>query len=168
MRVAVVLGRFLGYDRVTMDKAGEAYALVATGRLSCCQAVINSYAEELGLERGKALRLAQGFGGGLGRMGNVCGAVTGACMLLGLSQPIMGDNPLPSRENTYTLVGEFYRRFSARHGTVMCRELIDYDLSRPEGLAAARENKVFVTICPNFVKSAVEILETLLVSPEAP
>jgi C_GCAxxG_C_C family probable redox protein len=145
-----------------MDKATEAYNLIATGRLNCAQAVLGSFAPELGLEGGLALRLTQGFGSGMGRSGNTCGAATGAFMVLGLAHKIDPANPRESLEKTYALVQEFSWRFVARHGTLVCRELINYDLSRPESLAAARQNQVFVTVCPNFVKSSVEIVEALL------
>lgn len=71
-----------------MDKVSAAYALMAERRTNCAQAILSTYCEAFGLERNLALRLAQGFGGGMAHMGKTCGAVTGAYMVLGLSQRV--------------------------------------------------------------------------------
>ena len=145
-----------------MDKADDAHELIASGRMNCAQAVLSTCCEQFGLERILALKLAQGFGGGMGRMGGVCGAVTGAYMVLGLAQKLSEDNPRQSLERTYELVREFTQRFKALHGSVICRELIGYDLSTPEGLAEARNKKILTTVCPDFVRDSVKILEAML------
>ena len=67
-----------------------------------------------------------------------------------------------AKEKTYRLVREFVHRFEQRHGTILCRQLINADISTPEGLQAARDKQLFATTCPAFVRSAVEILEDLL------
>jgi C_GCAxxG_C_C family probable redox protein len=145
-----------------MDKAGEARALMAAGRMNCAQAVLTAYCEQFGLERILALKLTQGFGGGMGRMGATCGAVTGAYMVLGLAQKMWDENPRQSLDRTYELVREFNQRFKALHGSVICKELISCDLSTSEGLAEARNKKIFTTVCPNFVRDSVKLLEVLL------
>jgi C_GCAxxG_C_C family probable redox protein len=135
---------------------------MAAGGMNCAQAVFSSLSEDFGLERRVALQIAQGFGGGMGRCGRTCGAVTSAYMALGLSRKNATDNPRESLEKTYALINEFNRRFGERHGSVTCKELIGHDLSTPEGLAKARGDKVFTTKCPYFVWDAVEIAEGLL------
>jgi C_GCAxxG_C_C family probable redox protein len=145
-----------------MDKVSAAYALMAERRTNCAQAILSTYCEGFGLERNLALRLAQGFGAGMGQKANICGAVTGAYMVLGLSQKMFPDNPRESLDATYELVREFDRRFKVLHGSVICRELIGYDLSTPEGLAEAREKKVFTSVCPGLVGDSAKILESML------
>jgi C_GCAxxG_C_C family probable redox protein len=145
-----------------MDRAAEAYAAMAVGRMNCSQAVLSSFCDEFGLESNLALKLAQGFGGGMGRAGKTCGAVTTAYMVLGLSQVKSSENPRENIEKTYALVQEFNRKFEALHGSVTCKELIGYDLGTPEGLAEARDREVFISVCPEFVSDSVKILETLL------
>ena len=147
-----------------MDRVGDAYALMAAHRMNCAQTVLSTYCEEFGLERILALKLAQGFGGGMGRTGKTCGAVTGAYMVLGLAQEMSSDSPRESLEKTYALVREFNRRFEALHGSLTCKELIGYDLSTPEGFAEARDKKVFTSVCPDFVRDSVRTLEMLLQS----
>jgi C_GCAxxG_C_C family probable redox protein len=145
-----------------MDKVSAAYALMAERRTNCAQAILSTFSEQFGLERSLALRLAQGFGAGMGQKGNICGAVTGAYMVLGLSQRISTDSPRESLDATYELVREFDRRFKVLHGSVSCRDLTGYDLSTPDGLAEAREKKVFTTVCPGLVRDSATILETML------
>jgi C_GCAxxG_C_C family probable redox protein len=124
--------------------------------------VLSVFCEELRLDRNLGLRIAMGFGGGMGRTGKTCGAVTGAYMVLGLSQRLNENNPRENIERTYKLVQEFNRKFKALNGSIVCKELIRYDLGSLEGLAEARSKGVFSTICPKFVSGAVEILETML------
>jgi len=78
---------------------------------NCSQAVISVYAEESGLSRNIALKIAQGFGGGLGRMSQTCGAVTGAFMVLGLKYGNDDIHNKEAKERVYRLVREFSRRF---------------------------------------------------------
>jgi C_GCAxxG_C_C family probable redox protein len=147
---------------MSQEKAQEAFANMAASRMNCAQAVLSSFCEEFGLARQLALKLAQGFGGGMARHGRTCGAVTGAYMVLGLSRKNATENPRESLEKTYALISEFNRRFGELHGSVICRELIGHDLSAPEGLAQARESGIFTVKCPEFVSDAVKIVEDLL------
>ena len=66
------------------------------------------------------------------------------------------------KEQAYAMAAEFLRRFEARAGSIHCRDLIQVEMSTPEGLANARERKVFTTLCPGFVAAAVEIAEELI------
>jgi len=147
-----------------MDRAGDAHALMSAGRMNCAQAVLTAYCEQFGLERSLALKLTQGFGGGMGRMGETCGAVAGAYMVLGLAQKMCDDNPRQNMEMTYKLVQEFNQRFKEIYGSVICKELIGYDLSTLEGILEARNKKIFTTVCPDFVSDSVKILEIMIQS----
>jgi len=128
---------------------------------SCSQAVLAAFARDTGLERHVALRVASGFGGGMGRMAQTCGAVSGAVMVLGLQYGPVSAQDCAGKERTYAQVREFVRRFQARHGTVVCRELLGCDISTPEGFQRAREDQLIRTRCPRFVRNAVAILEEL-------
>jgi C_GCAxxG_C_C family probable redox protein len=145
-----------------MDKVEKARSYMAERKSNCAQSSFRVFAEDFGLDEVIALRIAQGFGGGMGHTGNVCGAVTGAYMALGLANPASKDNPRQSVDKTYALVKEFDRQFTALHGTVNCSELLGYDLSKPEKVLEAREKGLFTTMCPGFVADAVKIAEDLL------
>ena len=91
----------------------------------------------------------------MARMGEQCGAVTGAFMVIGLKYGKTKAKDDGARDKTYGLAREFVARFQSRHGSIICKELLGYDLSNPkEGL--------FVTLCPHFVRTAAEILEEIL------
>ncbi len=129
---------------------------------SCSQAILAAFSESLGLEREIALKISQAFGGGMARMGLTCGAVTGALLVIGLKHGRTRPDDEAAKEKTYALALEFISRFKARHGTIVCRDLIGADLSTPEGHDEAQTRGVFETLCPDFVGSAAEILEQIL------
>jgi C_GCAxxG_C_C family probable redox protein len=131
---------------------------------NCSQSALSVFAEEFGLPLDVAMRLAAPFGGGIGRRGEVCGAATGALIALGLryGPTTAGKN---DKERVYAVAAEFLRRFEARAGALNCRDLIQIDMTTPEGLAEARKRKVFSTTCPHLVAAAVEIANELLHQP---
>jgi len=83
-------------------------------------------------------------------------------MVIGLKYGKNKPNDEAAKERTYRLVREFVHRFEQRHGTTLCRELINADISTPEGLQAARDKQLFTTVCHPLVQSAVEIVQELL------
>jgi len=87
------------------------------------------------------LKLASGFGGGMGRLAETCGAVTGAFMAMGLKFGA-ATAEREAREPIYARVRELAARFKACHGSLICRDLLGCDLSTPEGFALAQEKKL--------------------------
>jgi C_GCAxxG_C_C family probable redox protein len=144
-----------------MDRVDLAVSLFQKG-FSCSQALLAAYGDCFGLDREVALRIAAGFGGGMGRMANTCGAVTGAFMLIGLRHGGMTTEDRQAKAKTQGLVREFAKRFSACHESLVCRELLGCDISTPEGRKTAKEKQLTTTICPTLVKSAAQILEEML------
>lgn len=144
-----------------MSRVDRAVSCFKSG-LNCSQAILFTYGEQFGLTREAALKLAAGFGGGMGRLGDTCGAVTGAFMVLGLKHGPAELADQQAKDTAYERVREFAHRFRARNGTTVCRDLIQCDIDTPEGLARAREQGLFTTICPKFVQDAAEILEEML------
>ena len=126
---------------------------------NCSQAVFSAYASRFGFDDEAALKLASPFGGGIARQGYVCGAVTGALMALGLQT---GSASLETKNEAYKIPEEFVKRFEERYGTILCRQLIEYDLSKPDELHAARESGVFKSKCPEIVKEAAELVSEFL------
>lgn len=145
-----------------MDKAKKASGLMAERKSNCAQSVFRVFSEELGLDEDVALSVSQGFGGGMGHTGSVCGAVTGAYLALGLANKTSKDNPRQNIDKTYELMAEFNRQFKALHGSTNCTGLLGFDISQPAEMAKARDQGVFLTKCPNFVGDAVKIVEELL------
>jgi C_GCAxxG_C_C family probable redox protein len=126
---------------------------------NCSQSVFSAYASQLGIDDETALKLASPFGGGVAHQGNICGAVTGALMVIGLAR---GSATVDKKDEAYRMAEEFIKRFQERHGTILCRELIRYEISTPGGLEKAREQNVFNTICPGLVRDAAELVAEFL------
>ncbi len=142
-----------------MSRVETALSRFAEG-YNCCQAVLSAYAGQFGLDNETALKVAAGFGGGMGRMAETCGAVTGAFMVLGLEYG-QASPEREAKEAVYCRIGECARQFRARHGSLLCRELLECDISLPGGAQRARELELFSKACPQFVRGACEILEEM-------
>lgn len=128
---------------------------------NCCQAVFSAYARQFELDDETALRIASGFGGGMGRMAETCGAVTGAMMVLGLRFEATSPER-EAKERIYAKIREFADCFKARNGSLACRDLLGCDISTPAGFQTARERNILSTTCPKLVRDAAEILEEML------
>lgn len=126
--------------------------------LNCAQSVLLSHAEELNLDRTTALRIALGFGGGM-TMGETCGAVTGAYMVLGMKANFKEKSIAEIKTDTKLEVRRFNELFIAKHGSLQCKKLLGVDLSTPEGSAEANAKGLFDSVCTQLVASASEILE---------
>ncbi len=129
---------------------------------SCSQAVLVTFAPQLGLDRDLALKVSGAFGAGMGRMGETCGAVTGAFMVIGLLHGRIRAEDQETKEKAYALVAELADQFRQRHGSLKCRELLGCDLGTPEGQQYAHDHGLSATRCTMFVRDAAEIVERML------
>ena len=144
-----------------MNHADIAATVFSQG-FSCSQAVLAAYAPECGLDRDTALKISAGFGGGMGRMGQTCGAVTGAYMAIGLKHGATSGQDQEAKKTTYRIVREFTEKFKARNGSVNCKELLGCDISTPEGFEEMKRKGLHGTVCTKMVRDACEILDELL------
>ncbi|HEM61841.1 MAG TPA: C_GCAxxG_C_C family protein [Chloroflexi bacterium] len=144
-----------------MDVVERALATFDEG-YNCSQSVFSAFAPELGLDREMALRVATAFGGGMGHRGDTCGAVTGAFMVIGLKYGRVRAEDREIRDRAYQLVNRFVEEFETRHGTVVCRELLGFDLGTPEGERLAEERWPDDMPCRDLVRDAAAILKEIL------
>jgi len=144
-----------------MNRVERAVSCFKEG-FSCSQAILSTYGEQFGLNREMALKVSGAFGGGMGRMGETCGAVTGAFMVIGLKYGKTKVEDEQTKERAYNLVKEFVDKFRSRNGSIVCRELLGCDISTPDGMKIIREKKLITTLCPKFVQDAAEIIEQIL------
>ena len=144
-----------------MTKSDEVLAAFMSG-FTCSSAVFSTFSEEMGLDPGTARKIACGFGAGVSKTGNICGAVSGAVLVIGLKYGKMKKGDDAATGETRALVREFIREFTAHHGSVNCTQLLGYNLSDPAEYEQARESKLFITKCPELVRDAVSILEKIL------
>jgi len=131
---------------------------------SCSQAVLAAYADDYGLDLDMALKISGPFGGGIGSSGDICGALSGAAMVLGLEYRGTEAGPTEAKKQTMSLVRQMLADFREKHGCIDCVDILGIDISNAEGAQEAREKGLFETRCPECVKDASELLETLLPS----
>ena len=131
----------------------------------CAQAVLTAFAGDFGLAESLSLKLATGFGSGMGRMCEVCGALTGAFMVIGLKygkEKSDGTRYGTETETTYRLVADLAGKFQEKNGSIYCRKLIGYNLMDPTERAKVVELGLFKTTCRKCILDAVELLEEML------
>lgn len=130
-------------------------------KFHCSQAVLAAFAPELGITEEQALRLGACFGRGM-RRGEVCGACTGALMVLGLLYGQCDKNDLDSRIRANNVNEAMMNGFAKKSGSYICNELLGCDVRTEEGIKYARENNLFTDFCPKMVANAVDVLEEIL------
>ena len=101
--------------------------------------------QELGIESPVVPRIATAFGGGMGGIGSVCGAVVGAVMAIGLAHG--REEPSQSRDQAYALTQQVYRGFQQEMGSTICRDLTGIDLTTPEGVKEIFSSGVAMRVC---------------------
>ena len=127
---------------------------------NCAQAVVFVSARETSLAPELAVKLATGFGAGMGRQQEVCGAVTGGILALGLRSGRALGEEKAKNEETYGQVRSLMERFSAQHGSCLCRELLDgCDLRTEAGQREFKERGYLRSRCCEYVKSVVTLLD---------
>jgi C_GCAxxG_C_C family probable redox protein len=155
----IMLSKKQDTDRVASNEVEQTVVCFKKG-LNCAQAMLSTYGPQFGLGREDAIRIARAFGSGMG-MGETCGAVTGALMVIGLKHAKLKDSFF-SKDKTEDIAREFVERFKARNKTTECKELLGCDVSLFEGLKTAKKEKHFKRRCPTFVRDAAEIVEEIL------
>ena len=139
------------------DKAKELYEQ----GFYCSQAVLAAFADDLGLTEKQALQVGSCFGGGMCK-GEVCGACTGALMVLGMKYGRYISDDWDSQTKANEIAVRFLDLFSTENGSYICNELLNCDITTPEGKAYVGEHKLFTEFCPKMVSSAAKIAEELM------
>lgn len=129
---------------------------------NCAQSVLVTLSKEVGLDINTAMKISCGFGGGC-RAGEICGAVTGALMAMGMINGNTDMTDKETREHAYAQYSEFNRRFREHYGTLICRELLGCDTSTPEGKKLYNESPELKHRCHVMVDGAIEIARDILV-----
>lgn len=129
---------------------------------SCSQALLAAFAPRYGLDRQTALKLASPFGGGIGRLGLNCGAISGALMVIGLYGGRTDPDDEETRDRNEALVREFMDRYRKENGAIMCNDLTGVDINDPEARVAGKEAGVFDRVCPNLVRHAATVVQELI------
>ncbi len=143
------------------EKIEKAKELFKSG-YNCSQSVLGVFCEELGLDFDTAMKIASSFGGGMGRMREVCGTVSGMFMAAGLAYSST-DSSAENKSNQYKIVQELAKRFKDKNGSIICRELLQGVESSTSPTPSERTETYYKKRpCIELVGDSVEILEEYL------
>jgi C_GCAxxG_C_C family probable redox protein len=146
-----------------MKNKRDAAAAMVAGSWNCAQAVLGVFCSELNIDRETAMKLASGFGAGMARKQEVCGAVSGAIMAVGLRHGQARDGDKTAKENAYRLSREVMDRFQAEFGSCLCRDLLPgLDLATEAGHQRYQAEGCSEKVCQPCVRFAVRVLEEIL------
>ena len=126
---------------------------------NCAQAIFSTYGTDLGIDKDTALKISSGFGGGMARMQETCGALTGAYMVVGLKHGKIQADDKVSHEKTYKIINEMTSRFKEWNKTTLFKELLGQDLNTDEGRLFIQENGLFNTVCLKCIRDAARLIE---------
>ena len=135
---------------------------------NCAQAVACTFAKELNMREEDVARMVSCFGGGMGKLRQVCGAVSGALFVLGSLKGYSDPTAVKEKADLYAHVQDFAARFRAEHETLVCRELLKNLALKNEQTSApdARTEDYYrVRPCVRFVESAARIVDEMLNDP---
>lgn len=132
---------------------------------NCAQAIVKAFSDYSEAETDILLKLAQPFGGGIVRSGNICGAVSGALMSIGLKYTNLADPE--SKAMVVTLGNKFLTEFINQNKSIYCKDLLGEDISTDEGHTAIKELGLRDKICKNLIFSSSEILNRILLENKA-
>jgi C_GCAxxG_C_C family probable redox protein len=143
-----------------MNRVEKASDLLDKG-YNCAQSVLASFVDKYNMKENDAFLVSSAFGGGIGRFGKIYGALSGALMVVGLKYGAGSESTPEVKDKLYEMARKVYNEFERINGSAICNELLGVDMSIPEQRKKAGDMGFFKTKCPEFVKSAVMILEAI-------
>lgn len=130
---------------------------------NCAQSVLLTFSEEIGLTQEEALKLASSFGGGMGRLREVCGAVSAMFMIAGFLKGYTSPNNDNAKAKHYALIQDLAKKFKEKHDTIICRELLGLEDNSSSPIPSKRTEKYYQDRpCEEFIKTATEIAEAIV------
>ena len=147
-----------------MSKGEEARNLFCNG-CNCAQAVFTAFCNETGMDKETALKLSSSFGGGMGRLREVCGAVSGMFMVAGILKGYSDVCDTAKKAEHYRLIQEMAKEFQNEFGSIVCRELLNLRCKHDNPQPSERTKEYYISrSCADFVAYAAEIAEKKLLS----
>lgn len=133
---------------------------------NCAQSVFLAFAEEVGYSKEDALRLSSSFGGGMGRLREVCGACSAMFMIAGILKGYTEPNNDEIKAEHYKLIQDLAQKFKSKFGTIICRELLGLEEGEDETYIPSKRTEEYYQErpCENFIKYAAEIIEENLLN----
>jgi C_GCAxxG_C_C family probable redox protein len=143
-----------------MDRKQHIQEYLSNG-FNCAQAVAAAFAERVNKDHKTILAATAGFGGGMGRQAMTCGAVTGAITILGFAKGQTIAKDAAAKEASYSAVRDFSNEFTRLNGSLICKELLNCDISTSEGFELHKQG-AHKEKCFQCISSSIEILEKML------
>ena len=125
--------------------------------IDCSQVVVGAFAENLGITQEEAYKMAAGFGGGMG-IGETCGAVVGAMIVLGLCFGHCDTEHMEQKDVMNAKRAEFLTKFQEKYSVCSCKSLLKHDIADPEGMKKILDEGLLFDFCPEVVKDTIDIL----------
>lgn len=147
-----------------MEKKEEAIKSFESGH-NCAQSVLSAFTESYGFDRHLAFSISSGFGAGMGRLQECCGALTGAFMVIGIHNNHHLSDSKRSKEASVAMIQQFTKAFQNSRGPTKCKDLIGCDLNTQEGQATFAKQNLGKKVCIPCIEQSVSILENLLLQP---
>lgn len=150
-----------------MNHEQKARELFKSG-YNCAQSVLAAYAEELGMDFETALKLSSSFGGGMGRLREVCGAVSGMFMAVGLAKGYSTNDDKDEKKSHYERIQYLAKEFEKINGSIVCRELLGLDKKHDDPTPSDRTKEYYKKRpCEELVADACKILDKYLAKQPA-
>ncbi len=132
---------------------------------NCCQATLIAFEDLTGLDRETAAKVASSFGGGIGRLREVCGTFTGACMALGMIKGYDDPKATTAKSEQYKEIQELAAKFTEGNGSIICRELLGLGEKKSDPTPSARTSEYYrKRPCGELCAYATQLLENMLLS----
>ena len=148
-------------ENIYSEKAGK---LFKEG-YNCAQSVFCAFSDELGLDFETALKLSSSFGGGMGRLREVCGAVSAMFMIAGLKYGYITPNNDEIKGEHYTRIQELAKEFIKNHNTIICRELLGLDTKFDSPIPSKRTEQYYKDRpCEDIIRDAARIISEYISS----
>ncbi|MBR1640863.1 MAG: C_GCAxxG_C_C family protein [Butyrivibrio sp.] len=130
---------------------------------NCSQSVVLAFADMFDIDEATLSKLSSSFGGGMGRLREVCGSVSGMFMVAGLLYGYDGPETGQLKADHYARIQELARRFEEKHGSIVCRELLGLSVRHDVPVPEARTSEYYQKRpCPEMIGDAAEILEQFI------
>jgi C_GCAxxG_C_C family probable redox protein len=146
-----------------MTKHAEKASQLFRQGYNCAQAVLTAFCDETGLDEETSVKLASSFGGGMGRLREVCGAMTAAFMVVGIKYGYTSPESQEQKADHYQLIQDIAARFKEKNLSIICRELLDLSETHSIPMPDRRTEQYYADRpCEKFVSDAAEILDNII------
>ncbi len=129
---------------------------------NCTQSVLLVYSDYFDIKNETASNIACGFGAGMGRLQETCGAVTGAYMVIGFYAGKKNIKDQDKKENAYLMIQTFNERFLEKQKSTNCKTLLNCDLRTDEGKRQFRDKNLKKTVCEKCINDSIKLINEIL------